>query len=510
MKRIGCALIVVMLLLFIPAALAGTTVIDAAASEALFAEHPGYTMAAQTQWGDTAAAVLSKDTQRILCVAEKKGDNWIVTIDNPAALYQDEPAPTLLLDTDTALYWRYQGDNMFSEYSAQKQAGVWGTVSLRHFYPYTNGSGIEYQIDYSQSAYGKVITKTNRVQDENENLLYETVDIPIPAESLAPYANLSGFDLDKFPGVLSDLHDWTNAFIRQSAAEQLMPEDTYLGGTIYNDSFGFLVQKQDGEKVFAGVTYNEKDGWMITESMPLPEGTVYGRDNFCSSLYLSQKMLVNLDLFADGTWGVNYLYATPEDGTGNEMIFFGQNWIADSCMTPDTRYFGTHPWNDVTTIDWDTLPMHLQGALQQLDQTGWAMVNNPNPEDRLPLRTQPNKDAASLGKYYNGTAVQMLEDGETWVKVSVLCVEGYMMKQYLAYGDAMNTIASAGPCQTAKSQFAYLYRHPQDEAPIGVVTENDLALRIIGVVGEEWYHVWFVDSGLGGYIRQADLWGGNG
>ena len=487
-----------MLLLFASVTLAEQTSIETAAAEALSTAHPGFTMAAQDQWGDTAAAVLAKDTQHILCVAEKQNGSWNITIDNPTALWQGEQIPYLLMDADNAIYWHYVDGKNFAEYSAEKKDGVWGTVALRRLDANTDGSGVEYQISYGQSNRGMVISKTNWVQDENENLLNKTTDIPIPAENLAPYASLAAFDVEKFPGRFMNGQDWTNPFIRRSAAEQLMPEDTYLGGTIYGDSLAFLMQKPDGAKVFVGVAYSEAEGWTMTESTPLPEGTEYGRDNFCSSLYLSQKMLVNLDLFADGTWGVNYLYATPEDGTGNEMILFGQNWIADSLLTPQTRYFGDHPWNDVTTIDWNTLPMHLQDALQKLDQTGWAMVNNPNPEDRFHLRTQPNDIVASLGDYCNGTAVQILEDGETWVKVSILGVEGYMLKASLAYGETMNTIASAGPCVMLQSQFADLYKRPQEAKPCAVVTENDFDLRVVGVIGHEWYHVWFVGSGLSG------------
>ena len=37
-----------------------------------------------------------------------------------------------------------------------------------------------------------------------------------------------------------------------------------------------------------------------------------------------------------------------------------------------------------------------------------AYVNNPNPTDRLNLRTKPSAQSVSLGKYYNGTWVTVL------------------------------------------------------------------------------------------------------
>lgn len=40
----------------------------------------------------------------------------------------------------------------------------------------------------------------------------------------------------------------------------------------------------------------------------------------------------------------------------------------------------------------------------------YAVVHNPDAADRLNLRAAPNKEAESLGKYYNGVGVQILEE----------------------------------------------------------------------------------------------------
>ncbi len=509
-KRTLTILLGLALLLFVSAACAESTIIDGAAAEAILAAHPGCIIAAQSQWGGTAAAVVTADAQRILCVAEKQNGRWTVTIDNPSALRQWGDLPSLLMDTDTVLYWRYRDNDNFTEYRSEKANGVWGTVALRHLNTFANGSGVESLIAYGPTVHGKVITKTICVQDENENLLYTATDIPIPAESLAPYASLASFDTEKFPGNFIYIQDWTNTFIRQSAAEQLMPDYTFLGGTLNSGSFEFLMQKPDGSKVFAGVNYNDTQGWVVTESTPLPADTVYGCENFTSSLCFPNKLLVNMNLFANGVWGVSYIYSFPEDGTPKEMIFLGQNWIADNTWLPQTRYYGSHPWSDITAIDWGALPLHLQDAVQKIDPAGWAVVNNPNPADRLHLRVKPDQSAVSLGKYYNGTAVQVLQSGDTWDKVSVLGVQGYMMKKYLVYGQAMNSVSPASLYYTTKSYTASLYRHPQDAKPFATVTTNDFGLCIMGIAGEEWYHVWFAGSGLSGYIRQTDLWPGNG
>ncbi|GHU77121.1 hypothetical protein AGMMS49992_24120 [Clostridia bacterium] len=62
---------------------------------------------------------------------------------------------------------------------------------------------------------------------------------------------------------------------------------------------------------------------------------------------------------------------------------------------------------------------------------GYAVVVNPNSADRLNLRQQPDKNSTALGRYFNGTIVEMLEKGDDWCRVRVDGKEGYMMSQYL-------------------------------------------------------------------------------
>lgn len=50
----------------------------------------------------------------------------------------------------------------------------------------------------------------------------------------------------------------------------------------------------------------------------------------------------------------------------------------------------------------------------------YAVVHNPDAADRLNLRAAPNKEAESLGKYYNGVGVQILEElNNGWVRVRI-------------------------------------------------------------------------------------------
>lgn len=66
-----------------------------------------------------------------------------------------------------------------------------------------------------------------------------------------------------------------------------------------------------------------------------------------------------------------------------------------------------------------------------------AVVNNPDPRDRLHLRTRPDENAPSLGKYYNGVIVNIGAVEGDWVAVSVGGLEGYMMRQFLSFDSAV-------------------------------------------------------------------------
>ena len=39
---------------------------------------------------------------------------------------------------------------------------------------------------------------------------------------------------------------------------------------------------------------------------------------------------------------------------------------------------------------------------------------------------------------------------------------------------------------------------------------NWSTMKVIGVIGDEWYHVWFPATGEYGFVRQSDLTEGNG
>jgi Bacterial SH3 domain. len=90
-----------------------------------------------------------------------------------------------------------------------------------------------------------------------------------------------------------------------------------------------------------------------------------------------------------------------------------------------------------------------------------AIVNNPDPKDRLHLRQKASTSAETFGKFYNGLRVQILDanpQAKTWVQVIVgdansdFYATGYMMTKFLAIGSAADKVADAFPKKSLYSK----------------------------------------------------------
>ena len=139
---------------------------------------------------------------------------------------------------------------------------------------------------------------------------------------------------------------------------------------------------------------------------------------------------------------------------------------------------------------------------------------NPNPADRLHLRQEADKGSRSQGKYYTGTPVTIRDNNGDWAHVVLgntqSIRQGYMMKRYLVYGSAESALrldTSAMPQLLPRSEMLQVFEEPQ-------MGKNSLHrgdnMKIIGIIGDEWYHVWFPATGEFGFVKQSDLWEGNG
>lgn len=283
----------------------------------------------------------------------------------------------------------------------------------------------------------------------------------------------------------------------------LLPGYAYVEGIDDDDELRLLMRRADGALVFIGGLRDASGQWALTESTPLPEGTILGVENFVHSLGIPSDNYydcISVRPYADFTWGVSLIY--PKDGS---MFLLGRNWISDEIHAFD-GVFGAHPWSDVSAIDWTTLPDSYEEAVAALDISSLAVVSNPDPADRLHLRAKPDRSAESLGKFYSGTPVIVIERGKEWTKVNAAGMEGWMMTKYLVFGE--ESVEYAGPWLDQKQEETQIFSAANDAAFLRVMSHE--TFFVIGVHGEEWYIIWLPDSDEYAFVHQDDLWPGNG
>lgn len=508
MKRLLPLLL--MMLLFLAPALAEddptALFLEAHPGYEIMITHPEYGITAADVEGDIAAAILTNGTEKVLCIAERVNGQWTQTIDTAKALNQDEAYNYHLYVSpdDPIVYWERLSSDTCVVYSARLKNGVW-TVDSPCFKNAWGDDFREIELMWGNGQFRRI----HRITDENGNILSTKELLPLPASWMDSMTALENFDESQLPTFYSEW--WpTKADDRAiaEAAKELLPGYTLIGGSVTSrDELQLLMDRPDGARVFIGVIWD--NGWQITESTPMPADTRYGAENFTNYLYMPDQTIIGLRHWAGGTWGVNRVM--PDSG---DLYHLGQHYFSNEYTflfggpsSEGTLLIGDSPWADITTINWTTLPHSIEEAAARINSSDWAMVNNPNPEDRLHLRVKADRDSASQGKYYNGTFVRVLERGKTWTKVDVFGVEGWMMTQYLAFGDDMQAVHHVTNHLFVSEilRFTTLYDAPGGKA----IDEISGDVLVLGIVGDEWYHVW-VDDEETGYVRQEDLWAGNG
>ncbi len=177
-------------------------------------------------------------------------------------------------------------------------------------------------------------------------------------------------------------------------------------------------------------------------------------------------------------------------------------------MRNDGVHYGEHPWQMIESIDFTAIPVQKEALLSTVDQSSFAVVNNPNPEDRLHLRELPRKDARSLGKFYNRTPVRVYAIKGEWATVGVGSLTGYMMTKYLAFGEEMADVKCAFPQLFIKEEVDSLPLQPWKEGRTAGHIDHETEFYIVGV--EEERYVILTADGRVGYVKQSDFYPGNG
>ena len=484
--------------------------LPAGVSAMIKAKYPGYTVAAQAGGGNTdqgqLAMVLSKDGHNVLCIAEKAtGDTaYAFNVETDTALRQGDDIPDLLIDSaGDVLFYTYHDPYYDYRYHAEKTRDGWGNVDITRI-------STEDRHEDMLSLQGDHLLIGKMILDENDNLLYRDVPMPLYTPWLTSAFRLQTFDIEAW-----NMDDYSDIYTKSA---QSILGDGYTvseAKAIPDALLAIAVDLQGGRYLFI-LQIQPDDSYSITQSTALPDGVIPDLFHSWSTVGIqvyphadsqSGDVYYSFKHRADGRWT---LFSVMSNNGIFSYLAFGLTYDLDIWLV------GDYPAVELTTVDWSALPVSLAQAEKTLDQSGWARVISDKPENRLHLRTAPNTNAASLGKYYQGTPVRVLGQSGDWTEVDVFGVHGYMMTRWLAFGADMNNVEIATLWRTYKSDALAagipVFASPSDSAPFTTLTDAFIQPDpyIIGVIGDEWFHIVFPETGLSGYIRQDTLWPGNG
>lgn len=288
-------------------------------------------------------------------------------------------------------------------------------------------------------------------------------------------------------------------------AEAAYPDCVCVSSLQEQDCLALVMERMDGRQ-FIVCGLRDDSAYAMHRSAPLPAGIraelEYAMENHTLTLIMKNEEGVRLSghsLAPYGRiWGLTM---------GNREV--GSFWVTVDRAPNGAWCFGSHPWSDISVIDWAKLPSRKSEIVDSLNTQGWATPCSPNYKDRVHLRTTPRKDAISLGKYYNGTPVKVLDRTEEWTHVSIFGVEGHMMTEFLAFGKDMVNADNGLYRSYLNGENAALYAWPTQDAQHSITIPPN-GVMILAVVGDDWYHVWSTETGESGYLQVDEISLGNG
>ncbi|WP_346026477.1 SH3 domain-containing protein [Beduinella massiliensis] len=461
--------------------------------------------------GDTSgqcALVLTNGQENILCIAEKSESDeaYAFTVETSSALFQGDRLPSLFIDTGGDVLFCSYADPRYRLHAVKGEDGIWRLGSISIF------RGLE---EWQAALREGYLTYTYYRTDENDNILdaRNVAPIPVSAAFEERMANLSSFDIEALaqqPGVVTD------ELLREMAGVLLDAGDSLLDFSAHREELILLAEAADGARRIVIATWNDAEKrYSTAETSTLPQGARL--DTFHAS---EGEIILILDnqngLYgflrsgeAGGAYSLNWVMADDDFAAGVNYVCDGFPSVGSN----NEYTYGTHPWSDLLKVDLMSLPESQDEALSQLDSRDYAVVNNPNPADRLHLRAAPDRNAASYGKFYNRMPVRVLDVRGDWAHVRAgegEGLEGWMMTEFLAFGDDMRSVQCAFPqlCVKDEHRDVMIYSAP-DERSQPMALAWDAVHFIVGVHGDEWFLV-MTEDGRVGYVRQACFWPGNG
>lgn len=313
-----------------------------------------------------------------------------------------------------------------------------------------------------------------------------------------------------FVAILMCVCCWTTAqaapppvYVEEELVEQLMPDHTLIRGVVEEDKMYLLMQNAAGENVFVGGTQNAEGAWNCYESAPLPEGTILGVENYTTALGIPTEnglITTTVSPFHDGEWGV-----TEVSFRGGEPIRMGRTWI--SMSDPLNGVFCDHPWSDIAEIDWLTLPLNYEKALEKADDSNWCVFKPSEKAKHTALAcllTKPKTNAETVTKLWKGTPARIVETQGKWIRVAVGNVEGWIQKEHVLSGGEMGR-TDAAPILLGTSKESTTFHSTPNADDVAYSIDGYVEVYQLDFTPNEYTLVWRADIDEYMYVSINDL-----
>ncbi len=301
----------------------------------------------------------------------------------------------------------------------------------------------------------------------------------------------------------------------QAVREALPPKQDFIFGLGNRGTIFVLAgAENDTRKI---LVFDQVDGnyTLTAESAPLCKwrdsnaGLGSGGKDCIHVIYEDGSAYFSFIRTAEDTWRLAYVEA-------DESFDFAHKGVLRD-MYGDRFVYGITQSIELSAVEIENLPITFDQALSFVNTDGWAAVANGAPAKRTCLRAEPFDAAVSYGEYCPGTPVQVFQIDGGWAQVSVFGVEGYMPRDCLALGEDMLGVQRLFLHKTVRAEAieegACIYAEPAASADIvRTLAHGDDSLgiiKIVGIVGNDWYHVLYLDD-VAGYMKADNFWDGNG
>ena len=381
--------------------------------------------------------------------------------------------------------------------------------ALRHHSSYNHG--YETEASYSKIEEGCLyIKRVVFTAEHNDMYVVDTMPVPLSAELL------KRLETEPFNELIST-HGASDVFLVDNALDlDRVPVPGVIIESDVQENALILLTRLDENTSQIHIVTLEDGTYSVASSKPLP-GNVYmdifhSDEDEISLEWNSQAQQAGFQRMADGTWQLEWVMNSGAPSFDYNVEFCGVAYEWTNQGT-DCLYIGSlsSGMDNLLTIDLNQLPTSMESLISLVDPDGWAVVNNPNPADRLHLRTEPKRGAKSLGKFYNGTPVQVHEIKGDWCRVSIGLdghIEGWMMKEYLAFGEQMQDVDCVFPQLGLKEEHQNAPAYTDQDMDSTGYRLNG-TIWIAGVVDDELYVI-LTNRGETGYMPQEWFWEGNG